>query len=456
MIVSSLSQAASVTQGELIGPDATFRGVSTDTRSLQEDELFVALKGPNFDGGEFVRDAAEKGAAGAIVAEPVNSTLAQIVVADPRTALGDLAADWRRQLPVRIAGLTGSNGKTTLKEMLSSCLALEGTTFATVGNFNNEIGVPLMLLRLSPEHRFAVIEMGANHAGEIAYLTDRVAPDVVALTNAGPAHLEGFGSIEGVARAKGEIFQGSPRPEFAILNADDVYYSYWQGLVEDLRTISFGTADAADVRVVNARTVESGLSVELSIYGDLLDLSLRFEGRHNAMNAAAAAAAATAMGLAPQKIAEGLAEALPAEGRLRVVPGIKDIRLIDDSYNANPSSVMAAAQLLSEQEGDAWLILGDMAELGPDADNFHRQVGAHAKSVGVNRLHCLGPHAKHAADAFGQGGKWHESVDDLIDVVTSELPGGGLVNVLVKGSRSMHMERVVQVLTDGAGPAKVD
>jgi len=454
MIVASLSQAASVTQGTLSGPDATFRGVSTDTRSLREDELFVALKGPNFDGSAFVREAAEKGAAGAIVSDPVDSTLAQIAVADPLVALGDLAADWRRRLEVRIVGLTGSNGKTTLKEMLSSCLALEGTTFATQGNFNNEIGVPLMLLKLSPEHRFAVIEMGANHAGEIAYLTDRVAPDVVALTNAGPAHLEGFGSIEGVARAKGEILQGSPRPEFAVLNADDDYFSYWQGLVEDLRVISFGSSEDADVRIGSAEPVDGGVEVDLAIYGEHLRVGLAFEGRHNAMNAAAAAAAATAMGMVPGKIAKGLEVARPAAGRLRVLPGIRGIRLIDDSYNANPSSVMAAAQLLGEQEGEGWMVLGDMAELGPDADEFHRQVGRHARSVGIHRLFCTGEHSRQAADAFGDGARWHENIDDLVDQVLEELPGGDFVNVLVKGSRSMHMERVVQALSDGAGVAE--
>lgn len=455
MIVASLSQAATVMQGSLTGPDATFRGVSTDTRSLREDELFVALKGPNFDGTAFVRDAADKGAAGAVVSEPVDSSLAQITVADPLLALGDLAADWRRQLPVRIAGLTGSNGKTTLKEMLASCLSLEATTFATVGNFNNEIGVPLMLLRLSPEHRYAVIEMGANHAGEIAYLTDRVAPEVVALTNAGPAHLEGFGSIEGVARAKGEILQGSPRPEFAVLNADDDYFSYWQGLVEDLRVISFGVTESADIRVVEARPVDGALEVDLSIYGEVRHVSLGFEGRHNALNAAAATAAATAMGLSPETIIDGLAAARPAAGRLRVVPGIKGIRLIDDSYNANPSSVMAAARVLGEQEGDAWLILGDMAELGPEADEFHRQVGEHARSAGIDRLYCAGPHSRHAAEGFGKGAEWLDSVDRLIDEVVAELPSGMPVNVLVKGSRSMHMERVVQALTDGSADGEV-
>ena len=451
MIVSSLSQAASVTQGTLTGPDATFRGISTDTRSLREDELFVALRGPNFDGSAFVREAAQKDAAGAIVSDPVDSTLAQIVVADPLIALGDLAADWRRQLDVRVVGLTGSNGKTTLKEMLLSCLSQEGPTFATQGNFNNEIGVPLMLLRLSPEHQYAVIEMGANHAGEIAYLTDRVAPNVVALTNAGPAHLEGFGSIEGVARAKGEILQGQPRPEFAVLNADDDYFSYWQGLVEDLRVITFGRSEQADVRIASAEPVDGGLDVDLSIYGEHLQIGLAFEGRHNALNAAAAAAAAMAMGLAPETIAIGLSAARPAAGRLRVVPGIRGIRLIDDSYNANPSSVMAAAQLLGEQQGDAWMVLGDMAELGANADEFHRQVGSHARNVGIDRLYCTGPHSKHSAEAFGDGGKWCKTTDDLIDQILSELPGSSLVNLLVKGSRSMHMERVVQALSDDSG-----
>lgn len=444
MMVATLAEAAATMRGRLAGPDAIFRGVCTDTRRLRADELFVALKGPNFDGSAFVRDAATRGAAGAVVSEAVDSALSQIEVGDTLIALGDLAADWRRQMPARVVGLTGSNGKTTLKEMIASCLGRVARTLATEGNLNNEIGVPLMLLRLAPEHEFAVIEMGANHAGEIAYLTDRVAPDVVVITNAGPAHLEGFGSIEGVAKAKGEILAASPRPEFAVLNADDAYFDFWCSQADDLRIVSFGTSDGADVRVGNIAATDDGIAFDLSIHGNAKRIRLPFGGRHNALNAAAAAAVTTALGLSPDVIAEGLPATRPASGRLQALRGVNGLRIFDDSYNANPSSVRAAVEFLGGHPGEGWLVLGDMAELGEGADEFHRQVGELAKAVGVSRLFAVGAHSRHAADAFGSGATWHESVDAAIDALEGEIPGGAAVNLLVKGSRSMQMERVVR------------
>ena len=304
MMAGTLAAAAEILQGRLAGPDARFVGVSTDTRTLAPGQLFFALRGPNFDGGAFLDQAADKAAAGAVVSEAAEAALPQIRVEDTLRALGDLAANWRRRMPARIVGLTGSNGKTTLKELLASCLSESASTLATEGNLNNEIGVPLMLARLSDDHVYAVIEMGANHAGEIACLTSRVRPQVVVITNAGAAHLEGFGSIEGVARAKGEILQGDPRPEVAVLNADDAWFDLWRSFASDIRVVSFGTGDAADVRAVIREARPDGLDLQIDMEEATIEVSLPLAGRHNASNAAAAAATAQAAGRrSPQRAA---------------------------------------------------------------------------------------------------------------------------------------------------------
>ena len=250
-MTATLEKAAEFMQGVLHGDDREFDGVSTDTRTIREGELFFALQGPNFDGNDYVRAAKQAGAAGAVVSRRVDDDIAQLTVDDTKAALGRFAAAWRNEHDVTVVGVTGSNGKTTLKELIAACLSRKAATLATHGNLNNDIGVPLMLARIDASHRYVVLEMGANHAGEIAYLTQLVRPDVVVITNAGAAHLEGFGSIEGVALAKGEILQGEPRPQVAILNADDKYFPYWSSQVEDVRCLSFGFDEAADVRADN-------------------------------------------------------------------------------------------------------------------------------------------------------------------------------------------------------------
>ena len=443
MIVATLSDAAKTLQGRLVGPDRSFRGVSTDTRQLRADELFVALTGPNFDGHEFVAQAAARSAAGAVVNRVVDSTLAQVEVSDTLIALGELAADWRQQMNARVVGLTGSNGKTTLKEMIASCLSIAANTIATEGNLNNEIGVPLMLLRIAPEHEFAVIEMGANHIGEIAYLTECVAPDVVAITNAGAAHLEGFGSIDGVARGKGEILQGSPRPEFAVLNADDDYFEFWAALTDDVTVLSFGLAEAATVRALDIESTPGGLSFDLRLPDSQIHIDLPLAGRHNAVNAAAAAAVALALDIDADTIRAGLNATRPVSGRLRPIAGISGLTIFDDSYNANPGSVRAAAEFLGAREGKSWLVLGDMAERGDDADRLHAEAGAAARNAGVDRLFTMGRHARCAAEAFGDGALYCESLAELNAAIHDALIEGASVDMLVKGSRSMRMERVV-------------
>lgn len=444
MMESTLSRAAEAMCGELHGSDVSFRGVSTDTRTIAADELFVALQGPNFDGSKFVRAAAERKAAAAVIATRVDSTLPTITVADTRLALGQLASSWRREMSARVVGITGSNGKTTLKEMIASCLSLAAQTLATHGNLNNDIGLPLMLLRLSPDHRYAVFEMGANHAGEIEYLTTLAEPSVVVIANAGPAHLEGFGSIDGVARAKGEILQSATRPQAAILNADDAYFDYWKSLGDDLRVLSFGMSPDATVYASNICSVDEGSTFRLHLPDDDMQLSLPLPGVHNVRNACAAAAVALALDLPAGQIKQGLESVEPVAGRLRILDGICGSRVIDDSYNANPTSVIAAIDWLAALPGVSVLVLADMAELGTDRAALHRQVGAAAKKAGINRLLATGELSRNTVDAFGEGATWYESVEDI----SAELAPGlsAESNVLIKGSRSMRMGRVVRAL----------
>lgn len=444
MMESTLAYAAESMQGTLHGENIAFRGVSSDSRTLRSGELFFALQGPNFDGSEFVSMAQERQAAGAVVQKMVTTELPIIVVDDTLKALGKLAADWRKQMPARVIGITGSNGKTTLKELIASCLSLSANTLATLGNLNNEIGMPLMLLRLAPEHRYAVIEMGANHAGEIAYLTSLAMPEVVAITNAAPAHLEGFGSLEGVVKAKAEILQGAARPQFAILNADDESYPFWLAKVSDATVLSFGFAPAADIRASDVVATKAGSTFALHMPDGDLQIDLPLQGVHNVMNACAAAAIACALDIDAAQIKKGLETVQPVGGRLQPVRSACGATLYDDSYNANPLSVAAATAFLASQSGDTWLVLGDMAELGSEAAALHAQSGSLAKKMGVKHLLATGELSRHAVDAFGNGGQWLATVDDIVDELQRSLSGDEFV--LVKGSRSMGMEHVVNAL----------
>jgi UDP-N-acetylmuramoyl-tripeptide--D-alanyl-D-alanine ligase len=440
--------------GTLHGEDATFRGVSTDTRSLKPGQLFVALQGPNFDGTAFLDQALRQDAAGAVVSREADTELPTIVVGDTLKALGELAAGWRQKMPATIIGITGSNGKTTLKELLASCLSLSADTLATHGNLNNEIGVPLMLLRMSEQHRYAVIEMGANHHGEIAYLTSLASPSIVAITNAAPAHLEGFGSVEGVSRAKGEILAATKRPDYAVLNVDDDYFGYWKSLVEDVRLISFGLSANADVRASHIVTTDEGSEFTLHTPASQVDVRLSLAGKHNVQNACAAAAIASALGIEIEQIRRGLEAVVPVGGRLQSVTSGTGAVLFDDSYNANPVSVQAAAEFLAAQNGRSWLVLGDMAELGGDAELLHAHTGWIIREAGVDCLLATGPLSRKAVESFGKGGRWFETIDELAETLLASVGEGDVV--LVKGSRSMGMERVVDALTNGSNSVHTD
>jgi len=445
-VIATLSEAASSMQGELQGADRPFEGVSTDTRTIREGQLFFALQGPNFDGRDYVGTAREQGAAAAIVSTHVNDEATQILVDDAKAALGRFAAAWRQEHDTMVVGITGSNGKTTLKELIAACLRRQATTLATQGNLNNDIGMPLMLTRIDATHRYAVLEMGANHAGEIAYLASLASPDVVVITNAGAAHLEGFGSIDGVARAKGEILQDAKRPRAAVLNAEDPYFDYWASLVSDVDTLSFGFRDSADVRADDIVAGASGTNFTLHIADESVVVALPLVGVHNVRNACAAAAVAHALGVALDDIRAGLEDVSPVAGRLQPVRGVHGATLFDDSYNANPLSVIAAAEFLSALPGESWLVLGDMKELGDDASEMHREVGEAVRASGVNRLFAYGDLASSAVEGFGENARWYGSIDALVDELSEALTAD--VSVLVKGSRSMRMERVVDALRE--------
>ena len=445
-MIATLSQAASSMQGVLHGADRPFEGVSTDTRTIRDGQLFFALQGPNFDGRDYVDVARENGAAAAIVSKHVNEDVSQIVVDDAKAALGRFGSAWRKEHDTTVIGITGSNGKTTLKELVAACLRRQAPTLATQGNLNNDIGMPLMLARIDESHRYAVLEMGANHTGEIAYLASLAGPDVVVITNAGAAHLEGFGSIDGVARAKGEILQDAKRPQVAVLNADDQFYEYWVSLVGDVASLSFGFSDSADVRADDIIASASSTSFTLHVAGESIAVSLPLVGIHNVRNACAAAAVAHALGIALDDIRAGLEDVSPVAGRLQPVRGVHGATLFDDSYNANPLSVVAAADFLSALPGESWLVLGDMNELGDDANELHREVGEAARASGVDRLFAYGDLASSAVEGFGENARWYTSLDALVDELSEALTAD--VSVLVKGSRSMRMERVVDALRE--------
>ncbi len=457
MTMMRLSEAALAIGGELRGEDRGFEAVSTDTRTLAPAAFYVALKGERFDGHDFLAQALARGAAGALVQQPgleardSGLDLPLIVVDDSRLALGALAAYWRNKFSLPLIALTGSNGKTTVKEMLASILrealdepkvpSPESRVLATRGNLNNDIGVPLTLLELRSGHRCAVIEMGMNHSGEIRYLGRLARPDVSLVTNAGPVHMEFFGSEAAIARAKGEIFEELPESGTAVINADDRYAQMWRDLAAGRRIVEFGLEPDAPV---TARYTERYLESEIVVKTPLGEAAavLKAPGVHNVMNALAASAAAHALAVPVPKIAAGLSRFSGVNGRLQKKAALKGAVLIDDTYNANPESARAAIAVLAQAPGRKLLVLGDMGELGPGAADLHADTGRHARASGIDRLFTLGELSAHAAHAFGSSARHYARIEDLINVLEAELAPD--VTVLVKGSRFMRMERIVQ------------
>lgn len=439
----SLMEVAPAVEGTLNGEDTVFHGVTTDSRAVTPGQLFVAIRGPNFDAHDFAADAQQAGAAALLVERPLDLDIAQLVVKDSLLALGKLAAYWRSQLSIPVVAVTGSNGKTTVKEMLASIFSCLGETLSTRGNLNNHIGVPLTLLSIGKQHKAAVIEMGANHAGEIAYLTNITRPQVAMINNAAAAHLEGFGSLEGVAKAKGEIYQGLDKEGVAVINADDRFAPLWKELTKDNKTITFGLQSDADIHCQWSGDVNGNqLDVQTPV-GDF-QCTLKLLGKHNVMNAMAATAVAVAAGVDVQVIANGINALQAVPGRLQLKLGVNGSRIIDDTYNANPSSLMAGLDVLAASPGQKFLVLGDMGELGDNTLELHRQAGADAAKLGIDRVFTLGGFSQEAAQAFGEHGQHFEDVEQLVQAILPRLAKE--VTVLVKGSRMMKMERVVQAL----------
>ncbi|HFC52999.1 MAG TPA: UDP-N-acetylmuramoyl-tripeptide--D-alanyl-D-alanine ligase [Gammaproteobacteria bacterium] len=439
----ALSVLAERIGARLRGGDPPFSGVSTDSRTLRPGDLFVALRGPNFDGHAFAAQAQARGAVALMVDRPLETALPTMEVEDTRIGLGRLAAAWRGRFALPLVAVTGSNGKTTVKEMLAAILGRQGPVLATRGNLNNDIGVPLTLLRLRPVHRAAVVEMGASRAGEIAWLTGLARPSVALITNAAAAHLEGFGSLEGVARAKGEIYGGLEEGGVAVVNADDPFCELWLGLNRERRVITFGLEREADVSARwEARA--DGSKLALTTPCGAVELWLPLPGRHNVLNALAATAAAVALGVEPEAIGSGLQEVAPAPGRLERKRGIRGACIIDDSYNANPASLGAALKVLAAVPGERLLVMGDMGELGNEARQLHRQIGRAARREGIQRLYATGELSRAAVREFGSGGRHFDSREQLIDALREEL--GPQLTLLVKGSRSAGMEQVVEAL----------
>jgi UDP-N-acetylmuramoyl-tripeptide--D-alanyl-D-alanine ligase len=458
----------------------------TDSRALKSQEkpqdklpatvndVFLALKGPNFDGHRFAKQVIEKGCQVIIVdhliADIDSSKTAQIIVDDTRIALGKIAAYVKQQVAPKTVGITGSSGKTTVKEMLAAILSRLGKVLATDGNFNNDIGVPLTLLRLEQDHDFAVIEMGANHIGEIAYTTELVKPDVAMINNIAAAHLEGFGDLCGVARAKGEIFAGLSVNGVALYNKDTKYTSKWQWRLTDKQVRTFSCLNPVNADCYSSKVVldENGCaSFELQSSLGQCEIQLTVPGKHNVCNAVAAAIAAIECGATLNDIKLGLAEMAPVKGRLNIhhlsaTQTSKSIKLIDDTYNANVESIKAAISLLASYSGQGILVLGDMGELGCEARRYHQEIGEFAQEQGINVLLTLGVLSQNTSDAFARNNaaiSEHFSDKKMLDDYlfnllinendhdqnsTVQESTTQEVNILVKGSRSAHMEYVVE------------
>lgn len=450
MIALTLTELTQAIGGQLFGENLTIDAISTDSRALNAGDVFLALQGPNFDGHKFVQQAAEQGCSAVIVQQFYDEiAIAQVVVADTHQALGQIAAYVKAKVAPKTVAITGSSGKTTVKEMVAAVLSRLGNVLATQGNFNNDIGVPLTLLRLEEKHDFAVVELGANHIGEIAYTSGLVKPDVAIINNIAAAHLEGFGDLCGVARAKGEIFSGLSAGGVAIFAANNPWLDKWQWRLADKKVQHFSCEETADCYSHQEVLDDNGCaSFKLTTPIGSTYIELTVPGHHNVCNAVAAAAIALEFGASLDDIRLGLAEMAVVKGRLNLYQLQHNLRLIDDSYNANVESINAASDLLASYPGRRVLILGDMGELGSEARRYHQEVGEHAKSKNIDDLLTLGVLSRNTSDAFYQGKDRQDlhfgNKEALMSRLQQMLQGEDQqVTILVKGSRSAHMEYVV-------------
>jgi UDP-N-acetylmuramoyl-tripeptide--D-alanyl-D-alanine ligase len=448
MMRGTLAELLPEIAGAALGADARFEGVSTDSRNIAPGQLFVALRGEQFDGHRFLDQVAARGAAAAVVEQaPAGVPLPFLTVPDTRAALGAIARHWRRQFAIPVIGVTGSNGKTTVKEMIAAILAAAfgaEAILATRGNLNNEVGVPLTLFRLQAGCRAAVVEMGMNHPGEIGVLAAIALPTVALVNNAQREHQEFMASVEAVAQENGSVIRGLAQDGTAVFPADDPYTPLWRGYAGARRALTFGFGTGADV-TCSHRPDEFGSALEVAIGAQRFAARIAAAGLHNVRNALAAIACTHAIGIAPEAIARGLAAFAPVSGRLQQKTAKNGARLIDDTYNANPDSVRAAIDVLAQAPAPRLLVLGDMGEVGDEGPRFHQEIGAYARQRGIENLLTLGRLARDAALAFGPPAAHFEELAALLRAIDDLVTPGA--SVLVKGSRFMKMERVVQHLS---------
>lgn len=444
-----LSLIAHWAGGELHGDDVLVDTLTNDTRALMPGSLYVALRGERFDGHDFAYDAAMRNAGALLVEHAVAVELPQVVVADTQLALASIASSLQRDRAARVIAITGSNGKTSVKTLVQSILQEAGTSYANPGNRNNEIGLPLAVIDAPDDADFAIYEMGAGKPGDIAYLTGIVTPHVALVNNVASAHLERLGSLWGVAETKGAIYAALPADGVAVINADDAFAEYFSGVATGKRVLRFGLDASADVGARDLRTDADGSRFTLSTPQGEVAVSLPLPGRHNVLNALAAASLALACGVSPATIARGLAATRPVPGRQVARTLANGAVLIDDSYNANPGSLAAAIDTLAAAGSDAWLVLGDMRELGAEGEALHADAGRRAKAAGIGRLYTLGPLSAAATLAFGEGARGFESHAALAEALLADLQHAAQpqkLRCLVKGSRGSAMERIVSAL----------
>ncbi len=455
-----LSDIAKVVDGQMLGSDVLCESVGSDSRNIAKNQLFVAIKGERFDGNTYAAEAIKQGAAAALVSDTKTQARPVVLVADTRLALGQLAKYWRTTFTLPLVAVTGSNGKTTVKEMLAAILnvailpmtalstSASRAVLATQGNLNNDIGMPMTLLKLRKPHAYAVIEMGMSHEGEIRYLSNIAQPNVAGVNNAGIAHIGEVGSREGIARAKGEIFEGLANDGIAgdgiaVINADDTFADYWKSLNANRRIITFALDAKADV-IASYEEVAGISKVALTTPAGSVDLKLHVLGKHNVSNALAASACAFALGISNADIAQGLESFAAVKGRLQRKAGLNGANLIDDTYNANPDSMKAAIDVLASQAGKQIFVMGDMAELGVESAQMHRDIGLYAKQKGITQLLAFGEFSQQASLAFGANAQHFTSLEALVLRLKNNMQVHS--TVLVKGSRFMQMERVVDAV----------
>ena len=443
-----ISKAAEILQAKYQGDDVCFLGCSTDTRTIKEKELFIALRGKNFDGHDYLDKAKASGASAVLIEEKYevarSSIGPSILVKNTRQAMGELARNWRSSFSIPLVAITGSNGKTTVKEMVAAICSCKSSVLATQGNLNNDIGVPLTLFGLGDNHQCAVIEMGANHPGEVERLTQIAKPTVAVITQCALAHIEGFGSVAGVAHAKAEIFTGLSEDGVAVINGDDDYADLWREKSKHANQLTFGLDSDNEITAESVRIENGKSSFQMITPVGKVEIALNLPGRHNIMNALAAAACAISLGTTLSIIKQGLESISAVKGRLQMKTGLKQCRIIDDTYNANPASLDAALEVLDEFPGRHWLVLGDMGELGNDDKVLHARAGEKSKASGVERLFALGKLTKFTVQSFGEGARHVDNHEQLASLIGAEIDSD--VTILIKGSRAMGLERLVNAL----------